>query len=91
VVEISVFLLYTVITVICVFILMVSFSVFLNWVCWTRGNFSGEPGHVYIRVYESPLCGAPGRYEYIWALANAGGGTVRVFSVLSALFWCVCV
>jgi hypothetical protein len=23
-------------------------SVFLNWVCWVRGNFSGEPGHVYI-------------------------------------------
>jgi hypothetical protein len=21
---------------------------FSNWVCWVRGNFSGEPGHVYI-------------------------------------------
>ncbi len=19
-----------------------------NWVCWVRGNFSGEPGHVYV-------------------------------------------
>jgi hypothetical protein len=53
-------------------ILIVSCSVFLNWVCWARGNFSGEPGHVHIRVCESPLCGAPGRYEYIWALRWCG-------------------
>ncbi len=46
-------------------ILIVSCSVFLNWVCWARGNFSGEPGRVRIRVCESPLCGVPGRYEYI--------------------------
>jgi hypothetical protein len=53
-------------------ILIVSCSVFLNWVCWARGNFSGEPGHVHIRVCESPLCGVPGRYEYIWALCWCG-------------------
>ncbi len=53
-------------------------------------EFSGEPGHVYIRVYEFPLSGAPGRYGRVWALANAGGGTVRVV-FFSALFWCVCV
>jgi hypothetical protein len=74
-----------------VFILIVSCSVFLNWVCWTRGNFSGEPGHVYIRVYESPLCGVPGRYEYIGHSANAGGGTVRVFCLLGSVLVCVCV
>ncbi len=53
-------------------ILIVSCSVFHNWVCWARGNFPGEPGHVHIRVCESPLCGAPGRYEYIWALCWCG-------------------
>jgi len=35
-------------------------------------EFSGEPGHVHIRVCESPLCGVPGRYEYIWALCWCG-------------------
>ena len=24
------------------------YLVFLNWVCWVRGNFFGEPGHIYI-------------------------------------------
>jgi hypothetical protein len=74
------FLLFTVIPVSGVCILIVLCSVFLNWVCWARGNFSGEPGHGYIRVCESPLCGVPGRYEYIWALfGGVGGGTVRIF------------
>ena len=45
---------------------------FLNWVCWARGNFSGELGHVRIRVCESPLCGVPGRYEYIRTLRWCG-------------------
>ncbi len=63
---------FIVIPVICVCILIVSCSVFLNWVFWARGNFSGEPGHVHIRVCESPLCGVPGRYEYIWALCWCG-------------------
>ena len=35
-------------------------------------EFSGGPGHVHICVCESPLCGAPGRYEYIWALRWCG-------------------
>jgi hypothetical protein len=52
-------------------------SVFLNWVCWVRGNFSGELGHVY-SVCVSPLCGVPGRYKLIWAFLGAGGGTVQV-------------
>ncbi len=53
-------------------------SIFLNLVCWVRGNFSGEPGHVY-SVCVSPLCGVPGRYKLIWAFLGAGGGTVRIF------------
>ena len=39
---------------------------FLNWVCWVRGNFSGEPGRVYI-VCVSLLCGVAGRYNFIWS------------------------
>jgi hypothetical protein len=31
---------------VCMFIVLC--SVFLNWVCWVRENFSGEPGLVYI-------------------------------------------
>ncbi len=53
-------------------ILIVSCSVFFNWVCWDRGNFSGEPGRVHILVCEFLLRGAPGRYEYIWALRWCG-------------------
>ena len=41
------------------------------------GIFSGEPGHVHIRVCEFPRCGVPGQYEYIWSLSWCGwrGGT----------------
>ncbi len=35
-------------------------------------EFTGEPGHIHIRVCESLLCGVPGRYEYIWALCRCG-------------------
>ncbi len=66
------FLLFTVISVICVCILIVSFSVFLNWVCWARGNFSGEPGHVHIRVCGSLRC------------VECRAGT----SIFWALCWC---
>ncbi len=81
------FLLFIVIFVICVCILIVSCSVFLNWVYWARGNFSGGSGHVHIRMCESPLCGVPGRYEYIWSLCRCGWryGTDFLFSL--ALFW----
>jgi hypothetical protein len=30
----------------------------------------------------SPLCGAPGRYEYIRTLGGVDGGTVRIFYFL---------
>ncbi|MFO0000519.1 MAG: hypothetical protein ACK559_05270, partial [bacterium] len=39
-------------------------SVFINGVCWVRGNFSGEPGHVYF-VCVSLLCGVAGRFNFI--------------------------
>ncbi len=54
------------------------FSVILNWVCWVRGNFSGGPGHIY-SVCVTPLCGVPGRYNFIWRFHGADGGTVQIF------------
>jgi hypothetical protein len=53
-------------------------SVFVNWVCWVRGNFSGEPGHVYF-VCVFPLCGVPCRYNLTVHFGGVGGGTVRIF------------
>ncbi len=50
---------------------------FLYWVCWVRGNFSGEPGHVYI-LCVSPLCGVPCQYNFylgtsvVWAAGLYG-------------------
>ncbi len=52
-------------------ILIVLCSVFLNWVCWARGNFSGEPGHVHIRV---------------WVPAVWSAGPVRVY-LGTSLVW----
>jgi len=52
------FPLLIVISVICMCILKVSCSVFLNWIYWARGNFSGEPGHIHIGVCASPLWSA---------------------------------
>jgi hypothetical protein len=72
---------------VCIFI--VSCSGFHNWVCWARGNFPGEPGHVHVRVCESPLCGAPGRYEYIRALRWCGWGDCTGF-LFSWLCFGVC-
>jgi hypothetical protein len=53
-------------------------SVYFNWVCWVRGNFSGEPGRVYI-VCVSLLCGVAGRYNLFGYFGGVGGGTVRIF------------
>ncbi len=53
---------------------------------WARGNFPGEPGHVHIGVCASPLCGVPGRYEYIWSLCWCGWRAGTDFLSL-ALFW----
>jgi hypothetical protein len=50
---------------------------FANWAWWVRGNFSGEPGHVYF-VCVSPLCGVPCRYNLFGHFGGVGGGTVRI-------------
>jgi hypothetical protein len=52
-------------------ILKVSCSVFLNWVCWTRGNFLASRV-TYAFMCASPLCGVPGRYEHIWSFCWSG-------------------
>ncbi len=68
------------------------YSVSLNWVCWVRGNFSGEPGHVYFScVYLSAVwSGGPvqfylgtlvvwtaGLYGFSFLSGSAVAGTVR--------------
>ncbi len=67
-------------------------SVYLNWVCWVRGNFSGEPGHVYILVCVSAVwCAVPvqfylgtsvvwaaGLYGFSFLSGSAVAGTVRL-------------
>ena len=54
--------------------------------CWVRGNFSGEPGHVYF-VCVSPLCGVPGRYNCKWALRGCGRRDCTDFPFFLALQW----
>ncbi len=54
------------------------FTVCLFWVCWVRGNFSGGLGHV-CSACVTPLCGVPGRYNFIQASVGADGGTVQIF------------
>ena len=52
--------------------------VFVNWVCWVRGNFSGEPGHVYLCVcFRCVECRAG--TILILHFGGVGGGTVRIF------------
>jgi hypothetical protein len=70
-------------------ILIVSCSVFFNWLCWARGNFSGEPGHVHIRVCVSLRCvGRRAGTSIFGHFAGVGGGTVRVFCVLGSVLAC---
>ncbi len=56
---------------------------FLNWVCWVRGNFSGEPGHVYISfAYLSAVwSGGPVQF-YLITVVEWAAGLYR-FSVFS--------
>ncbi len=61
-------------------------SVFVNWVCWVPGKFSGEPGHVYF-VCVSPLCGVPCRYNFNWALRWCGRRDCTDFPFSLALQW----
>jgi hypothetical protein len=57
-------------------------SCFLYWVCWVRGNFSGGPGHIF-SVCVTPLCGVPGRYNFIRALSWSGWRDCTDFSLFS--------
>ncbi len=56
------------------------YSSSLNWVCWVRGNFFGEPGHVYFScAYLSAVwSGGPVQF-YLGTFGGVDGGTVRVF------------
>ena len=82
---------YTGISVVCVFLLIVSCSVFLNWVCWTRGNFLASR-FSYISVCMSLRCvERRAGMDIFGHSANAGGGTVRVFCLLGSVLVCVCV
>jgi hypothetical protein len=69
--EICVFSLFTVISLICVFILIASCSVFLNLGVLGSWEFSGGPGHVRIHV----------RVAAVWS-----AGPVRVYLVI-LLVW----
>ena len=68
-------------------------SVFVNWVCWVRGNFSGEPGHVYFlcAYFSAVWSGGPvqfylgtlvvwtaGLYGFSFLSGSAVAGTVRL-------------
>ncbi len=62
----------------CVFIYVC--SVFLNWVCWVRGNLSGELGHVYISCacLSAVWSGGPVQ-AYLGTFGGVDGETVRIF------------
>jgi hypothetical protein len=85
------FPLLIVISVICMCILKVSCSVFLNWIYWARGNFSGEPGHIHIGVLCVSAVGCRAGTSIFGCFAGLGGGPVRVFSLLGLVLACVCV
>jgi hypothetical protein len=85
VVEIFVFLLFTVIHVSGVCILIVLCSVFLNWVCWARGNFLASRV-TYIFVCVSLRCVECRAGTSIFGhFAGVGGGTVRIFCFSSSV------
>ena len=54
-----------------------------NWVCWVRGNFSGEPGHVYFTcAYLSAVWGGGSVQFYLGTLVAWTAGLYG-FSFLS--------
>ncbi len=79
-------------------------SVYLNWVCWVRGNFSGEPGHVYIScvclrcvecragtILFGHFCGMAGGTVLIFLalrLCSGGYGTVEMVKGVVRVFPC---
>ncbi len=54
-------------------------SVYLNWVCWVRGNFSGEPGHVYISCVGLRCVECRAGTGVFGHSGGVDGGTVRIF------------
>jgi hypothetical protein len=54
-------------------------SVYLNWVCLVRGNFSGEPGHVYILCVRLRCVVCRAGTILFGHFGGVGGGTVRIF------------
>jgi hypothetical protein len=54
-------------------------SAFLNWVCWVRGNFSGEPGHVYILCVCLRCVECRAGTSLFGHYAGVDGGTVWIF------------
>ncbi len=53
--------------------------VYLNRVCWVRGNFSGEPGHVYIPCVCLRCVECRAGTILFGHFGGVGGGTVRIF------------
>ena len=54
-------------------------SVYLNWVCWVRGNFSGEPSHVYISCVCLRCVKCRAGTNLFGHSGGVDGGTVRIF------------
>jgi hypothetical protein len=52
---------------------------FLNWVCWVRGNFSGEPGFVYIPCMCFRCVERRASTSIFGHFGGVDGGTVRIF------------
>jgi hypothetical protein len=52
---------------------------FLNWVCWVRGNFSGEPGPVYIPCVCLRCAERRAGTILFGHFGGVDGGTVRIF------------
>ncbi len=38
--------------------MFIIYTLYFNWVCWVLGNFSGEPGHIYVSCVCLRLWGA---------------------------------
>jgi hypothetical protein len=60
---------------------------FLNWVCWVRGNFSGEPGRVYISCAYLSSVWSGGPVQFIWVLRWCGRRDCTDFPFSLALQW----
>jgi hypothetical protein len=78
--ESSRFLLFIVIIVsgMCMFMCLS----FLNRVCWVRGNFSGEPGPVYMPCVCLRCAECRAGTSIFGHFSGVGGGTVRIFCPL---------